>query len=205
MSIYKLPLGIKIPEFDEIPNKDDIEEIIKNRNSANIVEGYVLREVKDEKFTHYAEININADKIWDLFVSLSNILIADIAYGIVGFKDEKPILSGFAQKQKILDILYRYKFELSNDGFLTFGMAYYDDFSLNEIYISSFKYFKVWTTNKKGLIEALASFGLSEKRDLNFIDEFPVVSKALSPDKIKGVRHYTQVLDEIYKEFEVAL
>ncbi|GMA99504.1 hypothetical protein [Pelosinus sp. IPA-1] len=201
MSIYKLPLGIKIPEFDEIPNKDDIEEITKNRNSANIVEGYVLREVKDEKFTYYAEINVNADNIWDLFVSLSNILIADIAYGIVGFKDEKPMLSEFTQKQRIFDILYRYKFELSNDGFLTFGMAHYDDISLNEIYISSFKYFKVWTTNKKGLIEALAKFGLSEKEDLNFIDEFPVVSKALSYDEIRGIRHYSQVLSEIESEF----
>ncbi|GMA99559.1 hypothetical protein [Pelosinus sp. IPA-1] len=86
MSIYKLPLGTKVPEFDEIPNKDDIEEITENRNAANIIEGYGLGEVKDENFTHYAEINVNAHKIWDLFVSLSNILIADIAYGVVGFK-----------------------------------------------------------------------------------------------------------------------
>ena len=31
MSIYKLPLGIRIPEIDEYPNKDDVEEIQKER------------------------------------------------------------------------------------------------------------------------------------------------------------------------------
>jgi hypothetical protein len=201
MSIYKLPLGIRIPEFDEIPNGYDKEEINKNRNSANIVEGYTLTEVTDKKFTHFAEINIDADKVWDLFVSLSNKLIGNVAYGIVGFKDEKPILSKFSQKQKILDILYRSKFELTNDGFIQFGMAHYDDSSLNEIYITSFKYFKVWTTNNRDLIETLAEFGLTEKEDLKFIDEFPVVSKALSPDNIRGVRNYSEVLSEIEKEF----
>jgi hypothetical protein len=143
MSIYKLPLGIRIPEFDEYPNKDDIEEINKKRDLANIIEGYTIREVTNEKFTHFAEINVNADTIWDLFVNLSNTLFSNVAYGIIGFKGEEPILSNFTQKQKVSDIFQKYKFELSNDGYLLFGMAHYDDSSLNEIYIASYKYFKV--------------------------------------------------------------
>jgi hypothetical protein len=33
------------------------------------------------------------------------------------------------------------------------------------------------------------------------IDEFPVVSEALSAEKISGVRHYSDVIDEIESEF----
>jgi len=169
---------------------------------ANIVEGYTIREVTNEKFTHFAEINVNADTIWDLFVSLSNTLFADVAYGIIGSKGEEPILSNFTQKQKVFDIFQKYKFELSNDGYLLFGMAHYDDSSLNEIYITNYKYFKVWTTNERGLREVLANFGLLEKKDLSFIDGFPVVSKALTRDEIKGLRDHSQVLNEIGKEFD---
>lgn len=72
---------------------------------------------------------------------------------------------------------------------------------MNEIYVSGFKHFQIWTTKKKELVETLTEFGLPEQENLNFIDEFPVVSEALSADKISGVRHYSEVINEIEKEF----
>lgn len=200
MSIYKLPLGISIPEFDEFPNEHDAELINKKRNEANIVEGFKVREICNENYTHFVEINVNVDDIWSLFVELSNNLIGDVAYGVIGFKDDEPILSEFTKKQNILDIFNDYKFELMNDGFIQFGIAHTDDFSFNEIHISNFKYFQIWTSNIEVLKMILDKFGLEEK-DINFIDEFPVVSKALQADEIKGVRHYSQVLSEIEKSF----
>ncbi len=201
MITYKLPIGIRIPDFEEYPSGYDANEINKKRDSAFIIEGYKLAEVQGEKFTHLAEINIDADKIWNLFVSLLDSLISDTAYGIIGFKDEEPIMSNFTQKQRILDIFQTYKFELANDGYLQFGIAYYDESTLNEIYISSFKYFQIWTTKKKELVETLDKFRLSEQENLNFVDEFPVVSEALSADKISGVHHHSEVIREIEKEF----
>lgn len=200
MSIYKLPLGISIPDFAEIPDEYDAESINKKRNESNIVEGFKVRKASNEKYTHFVEINVNVDDIWNLFVELSNKLIGDIAYGVIGFKDDEPVLSKFTQKQKILDIFNDYKFELVNDGFIQFGLAHNDDFSFNEIHISNFKYFQIWTSNIKVLRASLAKFGLVES-DINFIDEFPVVSKALQPDETKGVRHYSQILSEIEKGF----
>lgn len=204
MSIYKLPIGIRIPSIDEYPDGYNPHEINEKRDLANITQGYKLIEVEDEKFTHLAEINIDADKIWDLFVSLSNGLIGDTAYGIIGFKDEEPILSGFTKKEKILSIFSRYKFELANDGYIHFGIAFYDDEVLNEIYVSNFKYFQVWTENKLALIETLSKFKLLEQEDLNFIDEFPVVSEALPNELINGIKHYSEVLSEIQKEFDLS-
>lgn len=203
MSTYKLPIGIRIPSLDEYPDGHNVHEINKKRDLANIAQGYKLTEVGDKKFTHFAEINIDADKIWDLFVSLSNALIGNSAYGIIGFKDEEPILSDFTEKEKILEIFSKYKFELANDGYIHFGIAYYDDEVLIEIYVTNFKYFQVWTGDKLGLIETLSKFKLLEQKGLNFIDEFPVVSEALSCEQINGIKHYSEVLSEIEKEFDL--
>jgi hypothetical protein len=39
-------------------------------------------------------------------------------------------------------------------------------------------------------------FNLIEQENLNFIDEFPVVSEALSTDNIKNIRSYSEVISE---------
>lgn len=201
MNTYKLPIGIRIPDFDEYPNGYNVEEINRKRESANITEGYKLVEVEGEKFTHFAEINIDVDNLWNLFVGLSDILIGNTAYGIIGFKDEEPTMSNFTEKQRIIDILDNYRFELANDGCIQFGIAYYDESSLNEIFITSYKYLQVWTTASKELVKTLNKFNISEQEHLNFIDEFPVVSEALSIDKISGVRHYSDVISEIERKY----
>lgn len=202
MGIYKLPLGIRIPRDDEYPKGYVVEEINKKRNLANIVQGYKLVEVTDKKFTHFTEINVDIDKLWSLFISLSNSIIGDKAYGLIGFKGEKPTLSKISDKQNIIDLFNKYEFELSNDGFSEFGIAYYDDNTLNEIFITTFKYVQVWTTDKEALVKALRKEGLKEKKSLNFIDEFPVVSEAISTDTEEESRSYTQILGEIKEEFE---
>lgn len=40
-------------------------------------------------------------------------------------------MSNFTEKQRIIDILNGYKFELVNDGYIEFGIYYYDESSLN--------------------------------------------------------------------------
>jgi hypothetical protein len=201
MNTYKLPLSIRIPNFDEYPNGYNIDEINMKRDAASIIEGYKLAEVRGEKFTHFAELNIDADNLWNLFVALSDKLIGDIAYGIIGFKDEKPTVSNFKEKQRIIDILNRYNFELPNDEYIQFGIAHYHESSLNQIFITSFKYLQVWTTDNKELVETLNKYKMLEQENLNFIDEFPVVSEVLSAERVRGARHYLNVINEIERKF----
>ncbi|QAA32115.1 hypothetical protein [Clostridium manihotivorum] len=201
MSLYKLPLGIRIPTNDEYPNEYDVKSINTARDTANITEGFKIAKVSDQNFTYFAEVNLDVDKIWDVFSHLANNLIDHIAYGILGFKDEEPLLSNFAEKQAIINIFEEYKFELTNDGYLEFGIAYYDNSTLNEIYISSFKYMRIWTTKKEPLIKCLNNFGIIESDNLQFIDSFPVVSEALSADSSNGIRHYSEVISCIEEEF----
>lgn len=42
MNTYKLPLGIRIPNFDEYPNGYNVDEINIKRNSTSIIEGYKI-------------------------------------------------------------------------------------------------------------------------------------------------------------------
>lgn len=44
-------------------------------------------------------------------------------------------------------------------------------------------------------------FELIEHKNLQFIDEFPVVSESLTNIVIEGTRHYSVVIDEIKKGF----
>ena len=71
-----------------------------------------------------------------------------IAYGIVGMKGEEPVLSRFTESDRIMNLFKEYKFELTNDGFLQFGIATEDGTSYNEIFVTSFKTFRVWSETK---------------------------------------------------------
>lgn len=55
--MYKLPEGIRIPNNIEYPENFDVEEIHRKRKSANIVEGYTISNIKENKFNFYAEIS----------------------------------------------------------------------------------------------------------------------------------------------------
>ncbi|MDF2540744.1 MAG: hypothetical protein K0S47_462 [Herbinix sp.] len=201
MSTYILPLGIRIPNDDEYPSTYNVKEINNKRNMANIIEGYTLQKSEDQKYTHYFEINIDGDKVWDFFIAATNKIIDNIAYGIIGLREEEPKLSRFTTKENVIKAFKDYAFELTNDGFLEFGIANYDDTSLNEIFASSFKYIKIWTNKLTFLLETLSSFGIQHIENLQFIDEFPVVSEALT-DKVNGVTPYTEVKEIIEQRFE---
>lgn len=201
MSLYKLPLGIRIPYNDEYPNSYDVKTLNEKRTSANIIEGYTLKEIEEEKYTHYLEVNVSADKIWDIFIAITSKIIDSVAYGIIGLKDEDIKLSNFTSRDDLIHIFEDYSFELVNDGFLQFGIANYNDTSLNEIFITNFKYFKIWTDNID-ILKVLDMFEIPYIEDLHFIDEFPVVSEALTYQKVNGVSHYTEVINNIEQKFE---
>lgn len=201
MGLYKLPLGIRIPQNNEYPEGYNVKSINDKRNEANIIQGFTIKEVSGEKFSHYAEVNIDVDKIWDVFCCLTNKLMDGVAYGILNIRDEEPTLSDFTKAEKLIEVFGSYKIELTNDGYLEFGIANYDESSLNEIFVSSFKYMKIWTTKKELLVQTLNSFGIQKIENLQFIDEFSVVSEALSSNIVKGIRHYSEVMEGINREF----
>ena len=61
---------------------------------------------------------------------------------------------------------------------------------------------RIWTTRKDLLIQTLNSFGIEQIENLQFIDEFPVVSEALTDNIVKGINHYSVVMEYIEREFQ---
>ncbi|PJZ58001.1 hypothetical protein [Leptospira barantonii] len=198
-----LPIGIRPPHPTEYPKGYDIELINTNRERAKIVPGYkICNPTEQEKFSAYIEVNVNADELWSVFLGLVEIIIPDDSYGIIGFKDEEYNLSPYTSKKHLLNLFLQYRFELLNDGFLAFGIAHNDEYSLNEVLVESFKYIKIWTTEESRVRELLHYFSLEVHDDLQFIDEFPVISESLSLKDFPEVRSASTIIENISQEFD---
>jgi hypothetical protein len=72
------PDGIRLAHFDELPGPDSARikawELI---NSADICSGFLIRSVDDPRFSVYAEANVDAPHIWDVFRSLAEAMLGD--------------------------------------------------------------------------------------------------------------------------------
>lgn len=202
MVSFKLPAGIKIPEANDYPKRYDVKSINEQRDSANIVEGYNIRTVAGENYSHYAEANIDADRLWDVFVALTKRLISENAYGIIAFKEKEPHYGGLADAVNLINIFNEFKYELTNDGFLEFGIASENNGSFNEVFVTSFKYMNIFTSDAETLTKTFKKLNIQQTENLQFIDEFPIESDALEADAKKGIRHYSDVIKSIEKEFK---
>ncbi|URZ04039.1 hypothetical protein [Clostridium felsineum] len=112
------------------------------------------------------------------------------------------IPANFTNTERVIEVFRKYKFELTNDGYIQFGIANYDDNSLNEIFVTIFKYMTIWTNNKEQLAQTLNSFEIQQLETLQFIDEFPVVSEALVANEDNVIKHSSNVIGGIEKEFD---
>ena len=180
MKPLKLPPTIRTTRPDEIPSSPDLLERIKERDVANIVEGFtILSNLTDESaFQFYAEINIDNERLWDLLRALV-VLMPDFVSFIYGHIDKDLSFSAYLDKYELLNKLEDFKSALTQDGFLEFGVICQDDASLNEIFVKKAKYVQYWFWEDQPFRALMDRFGISETADLNFIDEFPMTTEAL--------------------------
>jgi len=181
MKRLELPRTIRTANIDDVPNEPGILGAISDAATANIVEGYTLQtDIADGSlFQFYAEINVDNSRLWNLTESLLAILPDKISF-IFGYIDHELSFSDYDDKEHILATVSSYSVELSQDGFLEFGFIYHGEDMLTEIFIKKSKYIQFWGTSLKLFIEVMNEFSLYEVEDLNFIDEYPMVTESLS-------------------------
>ena len=201
--MLKLAIGIRIPDKSEIPATYDFEKIAFDRNNSKIEQGYSVKSSGSGfDYSDYFEVNIHIDQLWDFFWSLTDEIIADDCYCVFGIKDSDYYLSSYFNKNFIKENLEKYRYSLTEDGFLAFGLACQNENGFNEILVESFKYIKIWS-NKPDLIKKVLSFHHIEYLpDIAFIDQFPVVSLSLA-DEEKGIKHSLDIIDELCATFGV--
>jgi len=203
MRPLELPMTIRTARIDELPYSDGLAEKIQKRASAKIVEGYTFQEnhTNELPFKFYSEINIDNSKLWTLFKVLL-FTFPDTVSFIFGHSDEDPTYSEYLDKFEILNKLTKLESELTQDGFIEFGIIYHDENLLIETFVDKTKYIKYWGTDYEAFNNIMLEFSLIKIDDLNFIDEFPLATESLTtfiPDAISTFDLIEQLKNEFIK------
>lgn len=179
--MLETPPTIRLPRPDELPDNPEVFEQLKERERANIVEGYKLinNTTHNLPFKFYVEINIDNSRLWELFKALAGQLPETLCC-IYNLYEGEAIFSDYKDKNTILKRLETYKTELTQDCNLEFGLIYHTDDKLEEVFVADAKFLKIWGNNEIEFRQLMKEFRLNEIADLNFIDEFPKVVEPLT-------------------------
>lgn len=69
--------------------------------------------------------------------------------------------------------------QLQHDGFLAFGVMFQHRGRTEEVFVAASKFLRIWTNDLGGVRAVLARHGIAEVPELEFIDEYPMVSESL--------------------------
>jgi hypothetical protein len=200
MQPLRLPKTIRTPRFDEVPKNEETFERIRARESAKIVQGYTIKANENPGlFTFFSEVNVNVDQLWPLFIHLMLQLPEDIAL-VYGPKDEELNFSKYVDKFELLNILTPLEIELTHDGFLEFGVIYNDERMLEEVLVAPSKYIQYWGADVERFKQSMHEFSIYEVPDLQFIDEFPLVTESASIH-FPGIQETGDVLEILDQAF----
>ncbi|GAB3799336.1 hypothetical protein GCM10028819_22440 [Spirosoma humi] len=180
MTELQLPVTIRTARLDEIPKNADIIKRIELRKTARIIEGYTiqLNPTNELPYTFYSEINIDNSRLWLLFKSLLLTFPEEISF-IFGHIDNEPTYSEYQDKFVILNKIDGFETELTQDGYLEFGIIFHSKEILLEVFIKKAKYVQFWGVDKEVFLNIMQGYSLLEINNLNFIDEYPMVIEPL--------------------------
>jgi hypothetical protein len=184
----EFPNGIRLAQLDELPGSDSQRAVEWARiQNARIVPGYTLTESKDPRFAKYAEINVNAPSIWNVFRDLCHVLLDPTASLIAGEVGDEPSLVGSSDTSSILNMLERHQYQLSHDGFVQFGLISDQGGTISEVFVAPTKHFKVWLNDERNFRAIMDRHKILEQSRLEFIDEYPRTTVALpeGPDALR--------------------
>ena len=177
------PDGVRLALKDEIPRAER-PKVWARVQAANIAPGFTLLASDDKRFTHCAEINVDAPHIWDVFRDLCEALLGTTAQLIAGEGDNAPISLGSAPVSVLIAALEPHSHQLAHDGFLQYGLVSADPDAINEVLVTAEKYFKVWLNDEMRFRSIMQRHNLSEAEHLEFLDEYPRTAVRLSRDAV---------------------
>jgi Ribosomal protein L7/L12 C-terminal domain len=179
------PDGIRLAKMEEMPRPVAHREAAWARiQSANIQTGFTLVKADDPHFAFYAEANVDAPEIWNVFSDLCRALLGPEATLLMSQLDDEPIPVGSAHTLEILQMLEPHKYQLAHDGFIQFGLIHHTGDLLTEVFVVPTKHFQVWFSDENDFRSVLQNHAIPEAAKLEFIDEYP---RTMSPLSGEGV------------------
>jgi len=191
------PRGVRFARKNEMPN--DGEEALARIAKANITTGYTLDSRGGNGFTSYFEANVHAPSIFEVFRDVAESIIIEVAAPIIGLKDEEPTFGPYTTREEALKVFEPHVDLLQNDGFLEFGVIFAFNEKIEEIFVKSSKYFQIWTNKPETVAEVLARNNIPPVENIQFIDEYAMVSRSLGEGGNAG---WPGVIDTIENAFE---
>jgi hypothetical protein len=91
----RFPRGVRLAIGEEI--RKCTTEILERIANADVRTGFVLTAVEYEECSTYIEANVHADRIWETFTALADVLIPQIAAPIVGENDDEPSIGPYTK------------------------------------------------------------------------------------------------------------
>lgn len=200
-----LPPTIKIPSVKDLYPREDAIDILAKRAAANITQGFTMHYNKTPllPYKFLSEINVNNDKLWDVFTALANDMPAEVCcmYGLYDGEDETTT-TGYFPTANVLEALTKFRTELTMDTAIEFGLLYQSNQLLTEIFISESKYIKFWGNDEERFLHHMQSFGLQQISDLAFIDEYPKIVLPLQKF-IPNTTRPAEVVRSLHRSFGV--
>lgn len=194
----EFPDGVRLVQLDEIPGPaGQREELWARIQSARITPGYVLAESDQASFSHYAEINVHASCTWEVFCDLCGALLGPSATFIASMIDDDPIEICPGDTNDLIRVLGGYKYQLSHDGFLQYGLGWAEGGVLNEVFVTPTKHFKVWLNDTDQFRSIMTRYHLAEAEKLEFLDQYPRVTITL-----RGNRSIFQQPTDLFRQIE---
>lgn len=148
--------------------------MLAKRKRANITQGFTTHANKTKQlpFAFNAEININNDRLWNLFLTLAGDMPAEV-HCVYGLYEDEATTSEYFPKQEVLKTLSTLEKELTMDCAIEFGLLYHSKEALVEIFVTESKYIKFWGGDKASFLRHMQAFQLTEISNLAFVDEYP--------------------------------
>jgi len=191
MKPLELPVNIRVPRMDEVSSDPIMIMRMKARESAKIVEGYAFRgnDIDEgEPYTIFSEINIDNSRLWDLFERLAEVLCYPRMKLLYKHIDEDQSNTEYVDTKEIMTKLAKYKTELTQDGFLEFGLFHKDENALIILYVKKGKFIQHWGVDTALFESVMREFSLEHIPDLNYVDQYPLMTESLK-------QHHPDVLD----------
>jgi hypothetical protein len=200
-----LPPTIRTARPDEVPKDEKILNRIVEREHANIVEGYTLKlNTSDElPFEFSAEINIDNNRLWLLFKTLTLQLPEEVAC-IYHHIDDEPTYGIYTDKFTLLNHLEQYKIEIAQDGFIEIGVIFNNEEFLEEAFVKRAKYIQYWGMDQIRFEDTMHEFELYQLDDINFMDEYPLTTESLKTynPAVHDTDEFLEELDKLFVEDE---
>lgn len=192
-----LPRGVRFARPDDVPVP--APDGVVWGSEADLAPGVVTLPGRPPAFEVYAEANVDAPVLWDVFEALVRALLPGVAAPLIGFKGEEPHKAHYTDRDLALAEFRPFRDALENDGYIHFGMIFQHDGTTEEVYVDAAKYLKVWSGRPDILRAVFRRFGIPEVKKLSFLDEFPRVTDAIPfQDSSPG---YVRVLEALQAAF----